>query len=132
MLPQGVCGLPIKMALPDALLLGAIAQPFDPPRIVLLATAVPLLEQPGVRLHATALAATMPPALPGRDQCREVVLARHDVEMDSVLNTGSDVGGNKGQHPAEGRVDRIAVALGIFVHPIGKGLDDGGLLDAAG
>jgi hypothetical protein len=48
------------MALPDALFVGAIAQPFEPPRVSLRATAVPF-EQPGVKLHATALAREMPP-----------------------------------------------------------------------
>src|ERR1700731_5049122 len=60
LLPHGGCGLPIRMALPDALFFGAIAQPFEPPRVSLRATTVPV-EQPGVKLHATALAAEMPP-----------------------------------------------------------------------
>src|SRR5580704_15676 len=55
--------------------------------------------------------------LPGRNQCREIVLAWHGVEMDNVLNSGSDVS---------------PVVFGIFVLPFGKGLDDGGLLVAAG
>src|ERR1700737_444610 len=61
LLPQGKCGLPIRMALPDALFFGAIAQPFEPPRVSLRATAV-LLGQPGVWLHATRLASDMPPS----------------------------------------------------------------------
>ncbi len=70
--------------------------------------------------------------LPGRDQIREVVLFRHQVEMDNVLNAGRDVGRNEGQHPLEGGVDRIAVAFGVLIHPVGESLDDGGLLGAAG
>src|ERR1700730_44800 len=70
--------------------------------------------------------------LPGRNQCREIVLAWHGVEMDNVLNSGSDVSGDEGQYPKERRVDRNPVGVGIFVLPFGKGLDDGGLLVAAG
>src|ERR1700730_6496160 len=58
LLPQGKCGLPIRMALPEALFVGAIAQPFEPPRVSLRATTVPV-EQPGVKLHATSLALEM-------------------------------------------------------------------------
>jgi hypothetical protein len=52
--------------------------------------------------------------------------------MDNVLNSGSDVSGDEGQYPKERRVDRNPVVFGIFVLPFGKGLDDGGLLVAAG
>jgi len=56
----------------------------------------------------------------------------HEVEMDSVLNACSDVCGDEGQYLAEGWIDRIAVAFGVLIHPVGEGLDDGGLLGAPG
>src|SRR5208282_6664196 len=62
--------------------------------------------------------------LPGGDQIREIVLFGHEVEMDSVLNACSDVRGDEGQYLAEGWIDRIAVAFGVFIHPVGEGLDD--------
>jgi hypothetical protein len=70
--------------------------------------------------------------LPGRDQRREIVLMRHEGKMDNVLNTGSDVSGDEGPYPKERWVDRSTVAFDIFVLPFYKGLDDSGLLVAAG